>query len=514
MIDDSLTVLILTAGFGSRMGPFSRLINKALIPYKDKALISHIFEKFPSNSKFVVACGHKGNQVKDYVTNVHKDKSVSFIDIPDFSEINTGPATTIRYCAKFLPTKFIWISCDTLFDFDFVNKLDHNWIAVHPVNAELGKDYCWIKRDGETVIEVCDKVVSNVAVDAFIGLMYVNDSRYIENLNRVNASETPEGFDNIDLKAHTVSSWSDFGTYEKWKQLTTAQTENSFLKPDEIFYNDNGSIVKYFADKSQVINRVKRSIVNAPCMPTNITHVNNFLIHDWVSGDILYNQITPAIFKKMVNWCEHKLWVKPDYIDTEANNTTAKVFYKDKTFTRLSQFRISNSKWNEFTIVNNQSVKLIDEYLDIINWDELCKNTEWRFIHGDLHFDNIVYNVDNDKFTCIDWRTDFAGDVYGDLYYDLAKLLGGLYLNYRDIKNKDIEYSETLDSVNITVFSVKDYSVYEDILRDWVIKNNLSWTKVQTLVPLIYLNMSPLHSEEFGKFLIALAQLYFSKIYN
>ena len=41
-----LTVLILAAGYGRRMGPFSRMVNKALIPYDNKPLISHIMEKF------------------------------------------------------------------------------------------------------------------------------------------------------------------------------------------------------------------------------------------------------------------------------------------------------------------------------------------------------------------------------------------------------------------------------------------------------------------------------------
>jgi len=38
------------------------------------------------------------------------------------------------------------------------------------------------------------------------------------------------------------------------------------------------------------------------------------------------------------------------------------------------------------------------------------------------------------------------------------------------------------------------------------------WDKVKTLVPIIYLNMSPLHEAPFDKFLIALAQLFFSQL--
>ena len=152
--NNMLTVLILAAGYGRRMGPFSRMVNKGLIPYDNKPLISHIMEKFDSDTKFVIACGHMGQQVKDYVSAVHTDKQIVYVDIPDYSEGNTGPATTIRHCAKHISGAFFWLSCDTLFDFDIKNHLDHNWIGVHPVDSNIAQDYCWVRRDGETITEI------------------------------------------------------------------------------------------------------------------------------------------------------------------------------------------------------------------------------------------------------------------------------------------------------------------------------------------------------------------------
>ena len=195
-MESSLTVLILAAGYGRRMGPFSRMINKSLVPYGDKPLISHIIDKFPKETtKFVIACGHMGQQVKDYVSNVHSDKCIVFVDIPDYSEANTGPATTIQHCAPHILGGFLWISCDTLFEFDWQSKLDHNWIGVYPVDSHLAKDYCWIDRDGETIDLIHNKVPSNKAVDAFIGLMYCKDDQYLDNLVEFDARETPVGFE-------------------------------------------------------------------------------------------------------------------------------------------------------------------------------------------------------------------------------------------------------------------------------------------------------------------------------
>jgi thiamine kinase-like enzyme len=137
--------------------------------------------------------------------------------------------------------------------------------------------------------------------------------------------------------------------------------------------------------------------------------------------------------------------------------------------------------------------------------------TKWTYIHGDLHFDNTIYDPLTDKFTAIDWRTDFAGKMYGDMYYDLAKMLGGIRLNYRSVKNQDLVYVENNDYARLRVPSVENAEHYEELLRSWVVSRGLDWRKVTTLVPIIYLNMAPLHEAPFDKFLIALSQFYFSK---
>ena len=510
MNTNNLTVLILAAGYGRRMGPFSRMVNKGLVPYNDKALISHIIDKFPTNTKFVIACGHMGQQVKEYVKNVHRLKNIIFVDIPNYEEGTTGPATTIQYCKEHLRGGFLWLACDTLFDFNWENRMDHNWIGVSPVDSKISQDYCWIRRDGDDIVEVHNKKGSPEAVDAFIGLMYAKDDEYLNNLISRNAKETYEGFEGLTLKAHTVKKWLDFGTYEKWQELSKQFVENSFTKPDELFYLDNGKVIKYFTNKQHVDSRVARAEANSECMPDNVQGVGNFLIHDYVEGDILYNQYTPELFEKFLNWCDSKLWID---INEKSNIKEAcKTFYYKKTIERVNQFRVKYSDWSECQSVNLMPVKSIDYYLSKIDWNWLYETTSWKFIHGDLHFDNTIYNPVTDTFTAIDWRTDFAGNLCGDMYYDLAKLLGGIWLNYRSVKGNLLKYLDHQDQAFIEIPSIRKPEVYEEILKNWVESKGLNWKKVLTLVPLIYLNMSPLHEAPFDKSLIALSQLKFSMI--
>ena len=528
MKNNKLTVLILAAGYGRRMGPFSRMVPKALIPYDNKPLISHIIEKFDASTRFVVACGHLGSMIKDYVSVVHQDKDIVFVDIDNYAEGDTGPATTIQACAKYIRGGFLWLACDTLFDFNFEDKLDHNWIAVHPVDSTIAQDYCWIEREGNSIIDVHNKKSSTTAVDAFVGLMYAKDDEYLRNLQARHAKETYEGFRGLDLQAHTIRGWKDFGTYEKWEELSSEFTDVSFPKPNELFYNDNGKIIKFWTDARQAEMRVKRAACNTKAMPNNVEQSGNFLIHDYAKGDIVYNQYTPEVFEKMLSWCEHTLWTPApgDVQDVDTFNICKK-FYHDKTMERVEQFRVKYADWSEPCVVNGVEVLSIDQYLEKIDFGWLCTEVSWKFIHGDLHFDNTIYNKGQylgsldaysddvkqlDHFTAIDWRTDFGGSLFGDQYYDLAKMLGGLHLSYKDIKHEHYNYKERNDYVTLEIPSVRDVKVYEDMLQVWVKSQGLDWRKVKTLVPIIYLNMSPLHEAPFDKFLVALAQLHFAKV--
>ena len=100
---NKLTVLILAAGYGRRMGQFSRMVPKALVPYNNKPLISHIMEKFDISTRFVIACGHMGQHVKDYVSVVHQDKDIVFVDITTMQKVTPDQQQQSK-CARSIST--------------------------------------------------------------------------------------------------------------------------------------------------------------------------------------------------------------------------------------------------------------------------------------------------------------------------------------------------------------------------------------------------------------------------
>ena len=77
-------VLIPSAGLGSRLGEFSKNLNKALVSVDNKPVISHVIEKFPKHIEIVVALGHKGEQLKQYLNLAHSDRNITFVEIENY----------------------------------------------------------------------------------------------------------------------------------------------------------------------------------------------------------------------------------------------------------------------------------------------------------------------------------------------------------------------------------------------------------------------------------------------
>ena len=87
-------------------------------------------------------------------------------------------------------------------------------------------------------------------------------------------------------------------------------------------------------------------------------------------------------------------------------------------------------------------------------------------------------------------------------------------MNYQDVKANKLVYTEHNDSVTLNDCGIKDSEQYAAQLADWVMTSGLDWKKVFLLVPIIYLNMSPLHDAPFDKYLFALSQSLFARIFN
>ena len=170
-----MKICILTAGKGTRMGPVDRNINKALLPIRGKAIISHIIEYFDPDDEFVIGLGYMGQQIRDYLKVAYPDRLFHFINIDKFEGAGSGPGYSLLCCKNFLLDPFYFIPCDCLFDSDFRSVPNGNWIGTKSVDSTQSENYCNAKiRDG-IVVDLKDKEKCPSDFVAFTGFLYVKD---------------------------------------------------------------------------------------------------------------------------------------------------------------------------------------------------------------------------------------------------------------------------------------------------------------------------------------------------
>ena len=170
-----------------------------------------------------------------------------------------------------------------------------------------------------------------------------------------------------------------------------------------------------------------------------------------------------------------------------------------------------NFRADKTNYINGEKTERIEKLLNQVKWKDLYDGIPCR-IHGDLQFDNIL--ITNDKqFKLIDYRDNFGGKIeYGDKYYDLAKLYGGMILNYSLIKQNKFKYLKRAQKIDYSLPSAKtkEIKVFFEFLKE----KELSISKVKLLTSIIFLNMAPLHEFPFDQLLFAHGKLKLQESLN
>ena len=498
-------VLILAAGLGTRLKQHTKSKQKSLISINNKAIISHIIDKFPQDYDIVVAVGYKKESLIEYCQIAHPNRTFTFVEVDKWENPKIGPGYTTLKCKEYLQRPFYITTSDCLIDAD-IPKLDGNWLGVYP--TDLPEKYSTVKFDAHhNVTSFINK--STTGYDhAFIGLAAVWDySIFWQELERdsndtelISAWRNPSVYPTLKSKE---LKWSDTGNLDDVQTTKEHFNDNPLSihkEIDEITYKINNTFLKLNSNVDITKNRIARGNILKNLVPSDFKGTNNFISYTWEDGLTLYECNSILTYSKFLNFLsdlinKSKTWFNPNLIE---------LFYIDKTHLRKDLF-IGKYGFdfydNEFEI-NDKLYPSLKSILAKVDF-KFDHHPFYDMFHGDLQFDNIIYNSNNDKFTYIDWRESFANNVDGgDLYYDLAKLYGGCVLPYNILKNDNaITLTEGVSIVRYDYQTTHELQEFIKIYETWIIENGYDLNKIKLITGLIYLNMSPLHTCKFNKML-------------
>ena len=181
-------------------------------------------------------------------------------------------------------------------------------------------------------------------------------------------------------------------------------------------------------------------------------------------------------------------------------------FYRDKTFERVALFYEKFGREDGREVINGKEMIELDTLLNSVDWNWLASGLPGRF-HGDLHFENLLWNVEEQKFVFLDWRQDFGGDLgTGDIYYDFAKLLHGLIISHEVIVGDFYKVEWRAESINFDFYRKQMLVECECHFGAWLDSQGYDRKKVGVLTALIYLNIAALHHHPYSDLLYILGK--------
>lgn len=511
-------VLIPSAGLGTRLGEFSKNLNKALVSIDNKPVISHVIEKFPKHVEIIVALGHKSEVLKEYLEMAHSDRKITFVNIENYSGAGSGLGLTILECKKYLQCPFIFCPNDTVIIED-IPEPNCNWVGYAETSQE--NKYRTLKIDTSSVQEISEKGADlSDKVSSYIGLAGIKDYQQfwnsMEEGRKYGSIKIGEsyGLNEMILRDLPVISrkftWFDTGNLESLqyakKQLASPDAPEILEKQEEAIWFVNGRVIKYSKDKDFILNRVSRAVDLKGFVPEITANTNNMYSYRMLTGQVMSKCTNQKVFKSLLKYLK-SFWAPgtPESFDTESFVNTCRKFYEEKTRKRIALYFDRFSEQDGIEDINGVTTPALGELLDRVDWKELQEGIPVRF-HGDLHFENILVSETGD-FYLLDWRQDFGKNMqYGDLYYDLAKLLHGLIVSH-ELINKEMYSVDHIDNIinfdfhrkNCLVDNEKDFFKFIEV-------SGYNPSKVRLLTALIFLNIAPLHHYPYSKLLFYLGK--------
>jgi choline kinase len=517
----SYRVCIPTAGTGSRLGEATRFLNKSLVAVANRPILSHLIEQFPADAEFVIALGHKGHLVREYLELAHADRVFLFNQVTPFEGPGSGLGLSLLACRHDLQQPFVFISCDTLVE-EAIAAPDHDWMAWAEVD-DLAP-YRTLRVDGARVLDIAEKGLGRAGThQAYIGLAGIHHHQAFWAAMAaggdaaISAGEAqglrallPQG---IAAHRHT---WHDCGN-----PAALARARQAYVQPDaphilekanEAIWFVGDQVVKFSDDEKFIAHRVQR----VRELQGHVPEVNGARPHMYrypkVEGRVLSKVVTLPLFGRLLEhgkaFWERKTLSAPDAL---AFRATCMRFYKDKTLERVALFYKNFDRQDGEAPINGLPMPRLALLLETLDWRWIADGLPGRF-HGDFHFENILWNPTSHQFTFLDWRQDFGGDLAtGDIHYDLAKLMHGLIVSHELIAANHFSVDWRADGITFDLHRKQILLECEQHFDHWMQAQGLDHSKVRVLTALIYLNIAALHHHPYSLLLYALGKSMLAK---
>jgi dTDP-glucose pyrophosphorylase len=217
-------IVVMAGGKGTRLGPFTKIFPKPLIPVGNKPVIELIMDKFH-------ACGFSNftftlNYKKEYIIAYLKENSFPYrcdwIEEPDF----LGTAGSLSLLRDKIHETFFVTNCDTILDIDFAEVLQwhkerHAAVTIIGCYNEVKIPFGVLETSNTLLQKMNEKPVHGFIINTGVYLMEPHILSYIP---RDTAFDMNHLLDAIVQKEiisvfTLYSGWYDVGQLEEYRNV-------------------------------------------------------------------------------------------------------------------------------------------------------------------------------------------------------------------------------------------------------------------------------------------------------
>lgn len=509
------SVLIPSAGRGSRLREREILWPKPLVTFADQPVLMWIINQYP-NAQVVVGLGYQAALIQQALEIWFPDrlsnKTLVTFKTESFRDGRGLAGTLLDAEPSIDGDQLIFHACDTVLEgwsLSVAQRLmerDGDFALAAAVTSQA--EFRSLRNDGT----LGDRQICDVGESAYTGVSgFLTSSRFFRQLRSLEGGTETDVLVANETRSVQIDgvSWYDVGSKEG---LTVTQERfpsnfNILPKQKEIFWWRNAGnseqtrVIKGHLDEDFISERVRRSEGDLKgFVPELDGSTDNFYSYKFVKGQTLASLLDKG---------EAPIDTLTDYLKSFWTDSRKRAydhqwldFYKAKTYERVAPLL---SRASEVKSVNQLAVPELSGLVNSAPWEAFSNIVEGR-AHGDLHPENII--VSANEIVMLDWRQGFTENDVCDIRYDLFKLMHGAFLRHESISRGDYSFTLATGSATIRISRPVQNLTYLEMVLDLAQWMRVTNDELLFGTGLIFLNIAVLHEPDvYQNWLLALGRM-------
>ena len=424
------------------------------------------------------------------------------IDLQLFNECIVSVVTTIP---NYFPKKN-----EVLFDKQL--KTIQNWSAIKKTND----NYKYFNLDNRIPIKAnaftgvfnfnlkkLNQIVKKNKSKDLIDIVHSYDNKYSLKIKKIDWFDVGHSANYFNTKIKFFSSRAfNKISFNKEKGIIEKSSKNINKLSNEFkfIYNLPPEIKSYYPQVISKIKFKKQIKVSMDYCPfPNVSELQLFWKMD--------NSQWLALFDSIENYLTECNQYKENYNRNKYIN-----FHLNKLNLRLSEFKKNLKKKyyflfdDDFITINNKKLfglnKIFKYIKNTLNNNYCYPN--YAIMHGDLCFNNILYDPITEKMKLIDPRGSFENNssIFGDQKYDISKLIHSSVYGYDYLISDLYDLEINNKKINYKIHFRENHDFLIKISNNLIKKFNYNINEINFFTGMLFLTMPPLHYESLKKQII------------